>query len=342
MDPLLELRAAACLFVVGPQLSKNAAPHTEKLSYDSVLQSGVNYLLELAGGEGGWTRGLEKEGQLGAMRTVVSMLRKDGLYEGWVKKTFAAGNVGNEHDVSDSVRWLLELHRLGSMLACTQYDTLLDTMAGLKPAAVGDQSFAEWLQGGQQGVEAEEGRGENLTTETTAAAGDVVRGCDVARGCGFLHLHGVQTSPDSIRVLPYSKDIEQGSAENDSISDETLNALRQVFHNKLVLLVGFDDDQQDPLMQSFLELVYPEGDAKVLKNPPILLTSRCATSSLLQCDPCKVLHLRVHTMDNLRGVILPGEPENFSVGMLALILVQIQVLKGCCRQTCTVLTIGRK
>lgn len=313
MNPLLEIRAAACLFVVGPQLSRNAVQHAGKLNYDSVVRSGIKYLQEFT--DRGKIGSLEKEGQLKAMQTVMSLLRKKGLYEDWVKTTFTSDMEHGHCSIPDSVHWLLELHRLGAMLACTQYDTLLDTMAGLRPVVMSEeQSFAEWLQGGKKvEVQQEAGvggeQGESLGTTTAEGV------------AGFLHLHGVQTMLDSIRMLPYSETREHGSTDTNSIPGETLTALRRVFHNKLVFLVGFDDEYQDPLLPSFLELVYPDGDAKVLKNPPILLTSRSAKCSLLQCEPAKVLQLRIHAVDRLRDAVLPGEAKNFSAGMFKIVTV---------------------
>ena len=314
MDPLLEIRPAACLFVLGPQFSSSAAPNTDRLSYDSIIQAGVDYLREFAVEEDVRKLLHLKEGDhLKAMQTITSLLRKKGLYQDWISRTFSGGTEHEHCSVPDSVLWLLELHRLGSMLACTQYDTILDSMAGLKPAVMTDeQSFAEWLQGGKNGVlnQQQEGEGIGGEGEGTIAAAE-----GVACGCGFLHLHGIQTVMESISTLPYSETGDEPvQTDNSFIPGETLTALRHVFQNKLVFLVGFDGGHRDPLLPSFLELVYPEGDAKVLKNLPILLTSRSAKCSLMQSEPVKVLQLRVCSVDRLREVVLPGEEKNFSVG----------------------------
>lgn len=309
MDPLLEISPSACLFVLGPQFSSSAAPHADKLSYNSLVQAGVDYLQEFE--DERKLLHLKRDDHLKAMRTVTSLLRKKGLYEDWVQRTFSGDDMEHEHlSVPDSVSWLVELHRLGSMLACTQYDTILDRMTGLRPAVMTDeQSFAEWLQAGRTAVkrqqqEEEEGRGEG---EGTIAAEE-----GAACGCGFLHLHGVQTALESICMLPYSDAEDEPASTNKSfIPKETLNSLQHVFHNKLVFLVGFDGGHQDPLLPSLLELLYPDGDAKVLKNPPILLTSRSAKCSL---EPAKVLQLRIRSVDRLREVVVPGEAKNFSVG----------------------------
>lgn len=309
MNPLLEVRPAACLFVVGPQLTRDSAPHAANLSYEAVVQSGIDRLQECGSGAAKVPH-LRKEGKWKAMRTAVALLRKKGLYENWMKKTFSTRSTGHEQtSIPDSVRLLLELQRLGAMLACTQYDTLLDSMAGLRPAVISEEhSLAEWLRRDES---AQGGGG--VTSESRAAATATEES-----EFGFLHLHGAQTALDSLRILPYSE--AASSSDADCIPEETMTQLKSLFHSKLVFLVGFDDDHQDPLLPSFLQLVYPEGDAKVLKNPPILLTSRSAKcSSLLQCKPTKVLHLKIHSMDRLRDVILPGEAKNFSVGMFNLV-----------------------
>lgn len=297
MNPLLEVRPAACLFVVGPQLTKDSgAPN---LSYQAVVQSGIDYLQELACGAAR-VQNIRKEGGCKAMQTMVMLLKKKGLYEDWLKKTFASDSSGHG-SIPDCVHLLLELQRQGAMLACTQYDTTLDNMAGTKPAVIShEHSLVEWLRRDESLQRGDGGRS-GLETEATAEKSEL----------GFLHLHGVRTSLNSIRVLPYLETAT--SADTDAIPEETLAQLRGLFHNKLVFLVGFDDEHQDPLLPSFLRLVYLEGDAKVLKNPPILLTA----SRSLKCSyllQCKALHLRIQSVDRLRDVILPGEAKNFSVG----------------------------
>lgn len=315
MNPLLELKPTACLFIVGPQLSRNSTPHAAKLSYSSLIKAGQDYLHEFGGETAGRDTVREQEEPLKAMRTIVSQLRRIGLYDEWTRKTFL-DRVEEEYvSIPDSVQYLLELHRKGALLACTQYDTILDIMAGHRPATISDQdgSFTDWLACGRKSEESSAGKEGARTCDEIAAAENTCRS-------GLLHLHGAQTAVDSICMLPYCVP-QEGSrprARDNSawsyIADDSLAALRQVFHSKLVFLLGFDGDYEDPLLLSFLQLVFPEGDAKVLKNPPILLTSSLPAESRF-LEPAKVLELRIPAADKLRDVILVGETKNFSVGM---------------------------
>lgn len=330
MNPLLEMRPGACLFVVGPQLTRNSS---SSLCYISIISCGLEYLKELGVEQGrGDIEALIKTDPLAAMQKTVSLIRANGNYEEWRMKTFGARNSSAEKFSSvapDSVQWLLTLHEMGAMLACTQYDMLLDNMAGLKPATVSskDPAFAEWLACNDERQNERLSEEERLTDserpqikvnmeQTTSES------CP-SQGCGFLHLHGVQTAPDSIRLFPYSEKQEaegggESSADTDSrsfITSGCLDKLRELFHNKLIFLVGFEAGYEDPLLSSFLQLMHPEGDTKVLKNLPILLTSS-ENSSFLHSDPPKILQLRIPSTDSLREVIVPGSPKNFSVGKL--------------------------
>lgn len=324
MEPLVEVRPNACLFVLGPQLTRCTST---RLRYKSVVKSALDYLQECAVHHDSPIGDMIGSEPLRAMEVATTLLKSNGLYDKWLERTFT-GFEPEYTDIPDSVQWLIELQRMGAMLACTQYDALLDKMAGRRPAVISsrDHSFSDWLSCGLH--HRKKARSQDATAKSSSERekGVVVvverhaaSSKHTQRVSGFLHLHGASTSIDSIHLHPYAeiKAVRKGGCAEKPFSfipDEILAGLRGVFHSKLVFLVGFDEGHRDPLLLSFLQLIYPEGDAKVLKNPPILLTSFSPDAMFLQCEPAKILQLRIASADRLRDAILPGEPKNFSVG----------------------------
>lgn len=312
MNPLLEIRPAACLFVVGPQFSRNCTPDSHKLSYRSVVRTGLTFLQE----EGLLTRHgvrelntLVEKDAVKAMGQLVMHLKSTGLYERWLRKTFHSLQPANISAVPDSVQWLLELQCMGAILACTQYDTLLDKMAGKKPMALVRKDL-ECLQ-----VE------EQQKGESSVLPGSQNSDCNLPGSSGqtrgFLHLHGVHTELDSISLLPYEDMVGANSSEDKNMWSN----LQSLFQSKLVFLVGFDDDNdcKDPLLSSLLQLLYPSKDSSACKNPPILLTSTPGADFLKDLSD-RILQLRISSIDSLRDLVVPGPLKNFSVGKLKLLL----------------------
>ncbi len=332
MNPLVEIRPAACLFLVGPQITRESTPDASRLSYDSVIRSGLAYLQATMGDrfEACRLEEVRKRVPLTAMQEIVWLLRTNGLYAEWANETFAVSEAQKSPSSSDSLQWLLQMHKKGAMLACTQYDTILDTIAGLPPVTIssGDPEFSQWISASRESSMLNQGSGDAENSQTRQDGGGGGGGgmdeCDAAKRSGFLHLHGVQTALDEIRLFPYAEpklaaDGEMmtfaGSNSSSYINSSSLTSLREAFHSRLVFLVGFDEDCEDPLLQSLLQVLYPGRDAKVLRNPPILLTSSGPQSGFLKTESEKILRLRISSADQLTEVIVPGSSENFAVGM---------------------------
>ena len=329
MDPLVEVRPNACLFVLGSQLTQSSSPTSTNLRYKSVVKSAIDYLQECSiQHDSHAIEDMMSSEPLRAMEVATTLLKNSGLYDKWLEQTFTGFEPEYAH-IPDSVQWLIELQQMGAMLACTQYDTLLDKMARHRPAVISskDHSFSDWLSCGLHHRKKTRSQDNTARSSSEREKGVVEISRNAAsskhtqRMCGFLHLHGANTSIESVHLHPYAeiKDVGKGACKDKPFSfipDEILAGLRGVFHSKLVFLVGFDEGHQDPLLLSFLQLIYPEGDAKLLKNLPILLTSSPDASTFLQCEPAKVLELRIASGDRLRDIISAGEPRNFSVGML--------------------------
>lgn len=325
MDPLVEVRPSACLFLIGPQLARDSTPDAGRLSYDCIVRSGLAYLQETLGErfEAGRLEEKRRSSPLAAMQEVVWLLRTNNLYAEWAKETFAVSEGQRSPTSSESLQWLLELHQQGAMLACTQYDTILDTLARLPPVTIsnGDPEFSRWFSACRES---------NMTScdaaERSSQAQDGSENMETsneAKRPGFLHMHGVQTDTESLRLFPYvepklTPDGGEmsflGSNSSSYINSNCLALLREAFHSRLVFLVGFDGEHQDPLLQSLLQLLYPGRDAKVLRNPPIFLTSSGPQSGFLKSELEKILSLRISSADRLMDVIIPGSSENFAVG----------------------------
>lgn len=327
MNPLLEIRPSACLFLLGPQLTRT---FPSRLDYNSVLSSAVAKLRG-TGPDAEVTkfeRGISKMGAVKGMQEALSLLRTKGLYREWLDETFGKKEISGV-ELPDSVRWLIELQQMGAMVACTDYDTLLDDVCGLHPATVSseDPAFSAWLTCSKSGVRTisrpNKRAGKEKSKEKKGEGGEQGSGV-VAQEVGFLHLHGARSVPGSMCLLPYAEGVERNNRElkcrtdldvgRSFVNADTLTALQDVFHSKLVFLVGFDGDEKDPLLPSLLQLLYPERDAKLLKNPPILLTTS-RSPSLFQ-ESLQLLQLRISSVDKLREIVLPGSAKNFSVGEL--------------------------
>lgn len=328
MNPLVEIRPGACLFVLGPQLTRNSS---SRLSYSSVLKAALAHLRESSPDREGrkTEREISKMGAVQAMQEAVALLRTKGIYQQWLQDTFSS-NEPSCPSVSDSVCWLLKLQQMGAMMACTDYDTLLDDLCGRRPATVAcdDPAFGAWLacSGCTRRIACKSNEVRSVETgeeKEMEMNEQVSRSTKLSKEVGFLHLHGVQSALDSVCLFPYvemeqrNKDLSRADRNSNSyVSNDSLAALRDVFHTKLVFLVGFDGDHQDPLLPSLLQLLYPERDAKVLKNPPILLTTSPNSGSLLGL-PVKILQLGILSVDRLRDIVVPGSSKNFSVGKLS-------------------------
>lgn len=303
------------------------------MSYRYVMEAGFAFLQQRRKRETGSIFDLERlrgMSDVPAMQKVVELLRKEGLYEEWLRRTLGGPRLQG-FDFPDSLRWMLELQQMGAMLVCTQYDTLLDDMAGQSPVTLRseDPGFVKWLEIGKQHCSLREPLQTRAQSPLDDARRSIVVELSGSKKCGILHLHGVHTTLESISLLPYCSMTPEGSNAGESgdggmggnvmdlsarLEKDHLASLREVFHNKLVLMIGFDGNCQDPLLHSLLRVIYPESDLRNLKNPPILLTSSPPSSSSPLTQDL-ILRLQLRSPENLRDVIVPGSSSNFTVGM---------------------------
>ena len=347
MDPVLEVKPSACLLVLGPQVTA-LLKSGRQFSYDTLLETGVAFLQRHGppgmGGQSEVAGGVElkdfrMQGCLSSMQKVVKLLKEKGLYSEWLEETLGVSKL-HSLDFPDSLQWVLELQQMGALLACTQYDTLLDDLAGVSPATPrsDDPAFLAWLKAGNSGSSANNQepamQQKQHQKQHPADRPPLPAELNGNSKCGILHLHGVHTRLESVSLLPYRhrKDNRPGYKERangssrvaetcetvlgDHLDDHHLDSLREVFQKKLVLLVGFDGDSSDPLLPSLLRIIYLESDARNLKNPPILLTSSPHNPLSSFSSTELILRLVLPSLENLREIIVPGSSRNFAVGTL--------------------------
>ena len=351
MDPVLEVSPSACLFILGPQLTRQV---WESSNYKSVVESGRAFLQRRKSRVASI---FPQNNNLDSLRTtagvsdvqgMVAMLKKERLYDEWLKRTSEDSRL-QIFNFPDSLRWLLELQQMGAMLACTQHDTLLDDMVDQRPAMLqsNDPAFVKWLDIGRQHC-SRRGSPDSLPTPaqspTQADAPPSDAGSfsivehNLSSECGILHLHCAvenisvrpcipKTQGKRISAEDNAREVGKGLDErcvvnlHKCLEKDHLTALREIFHNKLVLMIGFDSDHRHPFLPSLLKVMYPEKDLQDIKNLPILLTSSpslpssSSLTSLHAVTHDLFLQLHLCSLDNLQAVIVTGSSSNFTVGM---------------------------
>ena len=202
-NPLLEINPAACLLVVGPQLTVRLTQYdgmtAQALSYRSIVEAGISALQSSKAYSSREERmkdirAVKEEARknlvLGMQKTI-HILKQQGCYEEWIKATFGQEEAENveSSSIPESVAHLLALQSQGAMLACTQYDTLLDSMADSKPFTL--QEIKEWAEQGSK-----RNKQVNSSRMWLGNADEHRTGSG-----GFLHLNGVYTTPDSVHFV---------------------------------------------------------------------------------------------------------------------------------------------
>ena len=389
MNPLLEVNPAACLFVMGPQLSHKGARNSTlstrsdatetkqqtpgfspsrvspPATYSSILEAGLNFLnTKFSDGENSVKlaqikRIASEAGLTKAMDRLLGLMKRESCYDEWLKSTFGGAERNQSSlnsnvdftEVQDtattncssqaatinptmteigSVHHLLSLQKQGALLACTQYDTILDSIAGTRPLTLHDtETLKQWSK---------------LSTlpETVSLQDNMQRKQQQRHPVGILHLHGVCTNPSSIRFTNYQRSREEEErADQKELADQAsihgrkpipasslsedfgsiapgMDILREIFRKRLVIFVGYDRDYFDPLLPGLLQTLYPNNEPGSLKNPPILLTSMPLMRQLSVGKqlPSTFLTLMVteEEIHNLSTVISSGSPKNFTVG----------------------------
>ena len=314
MNPLLEVNPSACLFVIGPALTalwlSEHARHVPTSS-KTFAESAISYAgRSKSVGENKLRNVRElctKRPSL-ACHESVKLLQNEGCFEDWLKQTFSIEEEGSTPPAPcKSLQHLLELHEQGALLACTQYDTVLDAMACSTPVTVND-----------------------ISNVTAAGRSDLLKKWSQgSKEQKILHLHGVHTQAASMQtdISAYAPD-----ASNSAISSPTSRSLlKQVFLKRLLILVGLDGEHFDPLLNPVLQLL--SKDDSLLKNPPILLTSDLQTPSLISREEQDVssflqVTIRPEEMHNLQNVIASGSVKNFAVGEFCYVCVCVHAWRG--------------
>lgn len=284
MNPLLEINPPECILVVGPKIAVCYATKDGKCppsGYRAAIEAGIlsaREIVPFASEEAKQhhhqllRETCELDPALAAHK-LVEILKQHECFDEWLQKTFAAElcREASSKQPNATVEHLLELQKHGALLACTQYDTLLDAVAGTEPVVLEDSvAFQKWASGEAQ---------------------------------GFLHLHGVYSRPHTVKLdgTTYKKSL----AESCSTS---FSAMAELFKLRLVIFIGFDTKDFDPLVPHLLQAIYP--DDSIARNTPILLTTNPSKSlpGFLQ------LGISQEEVHQLRDVISVGSEKNFSIG----------------------------
>lgn len=305
----------------------------------------------------------EDQGMTVAMERLVALVKRNNCYKEWLKNTFRLGEEerrassyscpdnencqpsDHQHCAPTSSKYaaelngvsgglasfhhLLRLQKQGALLACTQYDTVLDSLAGTAPVTLQDtDTLRQWSRlPTLQEIPA------NRDAPTTKQPQSQSRS---SHPVGILHLHGVYTNPSNVRLTDYTLCEEEGggrgskphpgsaagsekeAATSLSSSVSGMDILREVFRRRLVIFVGFDREYFDPLLPGIVRKLYPDNQPGSLKNPPILLTSMPLTRQLSIARQLPSLFLTLliseEEVHNLSLVVSSGSPKNFAVG----------------------------
>lgn len=283
---LLEINPKACAFVVGPQLTAEGLGDTLVRSYRTAVCACIDAVCSRVDGAAPDGEQQRQEKLLNvalelditvAAQVAVERLRERGQYESWLRETSTVARPEHrrlDSTAHDGIRNLLRLQEQGALLMCTQYDTLLDGVAGTQPVLLNQRAeFEDWARGERQ---------------------------------GFLHLHGVFSSPESVVLckLDYSQALRGlGMAS-------TLARLKEVFTQRLVVYLGYDGEFFDPLLRTLHKMLVSE--ALLQSSPPILLTAQ-PTLALNQLF--LQLPLSQYEMAHLDTVISTGAGQMLTMGV---------------------------
>lgn len=262
MNPKLEVHPGACLFVLGPTI-------TGSKTCKHLLQSALQYLehstaadvkrktfFELSK--------LERAGTSEALQRAVELMEEHCCFSEWLQTVFEQDS-NSTPSLCSTLKHFVKLHKQGSLLACVQRDTAIDSFAFSRPATLEDaSSFASWASSQMVHVVDEdlEVNGESNRSENSGTP-------------LFLHLCGVYNKPEIISTKPtqVKADTPQLSSSSESIFIQTCAKLKKILVNRLVVFVGFDEESQNPFLCKFLKECYSSTDSRTWTNPPILISS---------------------------------------------------------------------
>lgn len=291
---LLEIDPMAFAFVVGPQLTAESLGNNPALlrSYRTVVCACIDAACSRMDGAEPDSEQQRQKKLLNvalelditvAAQVAVERLRERGQYESWLRETSTAGfDDGSglrKHQrvnsvVHGGIRSLLRLQERGALLMCTQYDTLLDEVVGTEPVLLNQRTeFEDWARGERQ---------------------------------GFLHLHGVFSSPESVVLCK----LDYGEALRGLGMASTLARLKEIFTQRIIVYLGYDGEFFNPLLHTLHKILVSERFLQC--NPPILLTAQSPptlSSMFLQ------LPLSQNEMTHLDTVIGIEAGKIFTIGV---------------------------
>lgn len=261
MELCLELNPDRYTIVLGPQFVTALLSHFEcekrpTLSYCDIVYAGIGVASSTIDTEAERAkfellhRNAYELDPLFAYAKVSAKLRKLNLYDQWLRSVFQSpGSVS----ATDSLQHLLELQKKGALLMYTHCDDTLDRAVSLPPVLMED--VTSWATG-----------------ETP----------------GFLHVHGIYSKPDSVKLdyAFYDNSTHPHYADGQ--------ALCEYMKGRRALCIGFDNHRDDPLQAKFLESLSRNVDPD---HHHIIITSAPRAD-----DPFLTLHAPVD-MKGLEGVL---------------------------------------
>lgn len=228
MEPCIEIDPGKFVVVVGPRFTASligelaadgaTASGPPIFAFKDIVNEGINLLLqadsfpsasERAKREMLYKNAYELDPTF-ALRKVADSLKKLGRYPEWLdhlfKRDFA---VPAANHTLPSLMRLLDLQRKGALLVYVHCDDVLDSMAGLQPVLPEKEGHAAKWRAGEMG--------------------------------GFLHVHGVYSEPDTVKL------------DYEACGDACGELLRLSFEERHVVALGFDEHSEDPLLSRFWE-----------------------------------------------------------------------------------------
>ena len=236
---------------------------------------------------------------------VVETLKAHGCYEKWLEDCFSplqegssalrspngtsgsghkqhvassgtAGRIGRKNDAV--LQWLTELQESGALLAYTHYDTVLSEALGQRaPLLLDDlQATKAWaVNGAATGSVSGRGGGD-------ACAGGSASG-------GILHLHGVHSLPDTLKLNCICYDTTVGECAGADV-------LRDVCSTRHLVMVGFDGEFHDPFLLKFANTFY--SAARLPEKYPLVISTSLVPPSPYLGNP-SVLTLQIPSLSSL-------------------------------------------
>lgn len=290
-NPLLEVNPSACLFVLGPAATGSS-------SCKELLELATKYLQGSKKISFSAKRKLiaeikktDKTDVGAALQRAVETLKKFDCFSEWLHLAYSEASSTPPTRTLDK---LLELQRQGALLACTQ----LDSLPGTRQVTLHDEeAFKNWLHSGHVCDE----EYVNVESDDTPPV---------------LHLCGIYSQADTVRIR--ETDERREKVELSSLEKKLWDLLQ----DKLVVFVGICGETHNPFLLNFMDRYYPCSGERVLKYPPIMLTSSASRKGSSRKDAVHedvfshFLIFEVNDEDeSLLGCsISQGSKKNFTVG----------------------------